>query len=226
MPAQILDAQNPQTRGVALEHALSAITNGHLVVLPTDTVYGIGCDAFSPAAVAGLLQAKGRGRGMPPPVLVSDPDDVIRLVETIPSSAKAVMAEFWPGGVTIIFRAHPSVSWDLGDTEGTVAIRMPDHAVALELLELTGPLAVSSANLTGLEPAVSAQEALAQLGDRVEVYLDGGPVGDGYRNASAGSGSTIVDASTLDHGGAWRVVRHGVVPVEDIHAVAGGRWEL
>lgn len=163
---------------------------------------------------------------MPPPVLVAGPEDVQSLVADIPASASAVMSEFWPGGVTVIFSAHPSLAWDLGDTQGTVAIRMPADDVALELLALTGPLAVSSANLTGGLPALNVQEALEALGSSVAVYLDGGPVGQLYADAPGNPGSTIVDASALDSGGPWRVVRRGVVPVEDIRVIAGGEWEL
>jgi len=163
---------------------------------------------------------------MPPPVLVAGVADVERLVADIPSSARAVMSEFWPGGVTIIFAAHPSVAWDLGETQGTVAIRMPADAVALALLELAGPLAVSSANLTGGLPALTVAEAKEQLESRVALYLDGGPVGQLYADAPGNPGSTIVDASAVNSGGPWRVVRRGVVPVEDIRAVAGGEWEL
>ncbi len=204
--------------------AREALQAGQSIVLPTDTVYGIGCDAFSPEAVARLLAAKGRGRQMPPPVLVGDVSDVDRLVAEVPEPARAVMDKMWPGGVTIIFNAHPDVSWDLGDTGGTVAIRMPDNEIALELLKLTGPLAVSSANLSGNPAAVSAHEALSQLGDSVAMYLDGGVVGKHFK-ASHNPGSTIVDATQLTSGGSWSVVRQGVVPVSDIRAISGGRWD-
>jgi len=204
--------------------AREALQVGQSIVLPTDTVYGIGCDAFSPEAVARLLAAKGRGRQMPPPVLVGDVSDVDRLVAEVPEPARAVMDKMWPGGVTIIFNAHPDVSWDLGDTGGTVAIRMPDNEIALELLKLTGPLAVSSANLSGNPAAVSAYEAQSQLGDSVAMYLDGGVVGKHFK-AAHNPGSTIVDATQLTSGGSWSVVRQGVVPVSDIRAIAGGRWD-
>jgi L-threonylcarbamoyladenylate synthase len=222
----VFDCSDPESKAAGLLAALEAIRAGQSIVLPTDTVYGIGCDAFSPPAVAGLLAAKGRGRHMPPPVLVAKPSDVEGLVAHIPESAGAVMREFWPGGVTIIFSAHPSVVWDLGETQGTVAIRMPADDLALELLELTGPLAVSSANLTGGLPAVNVEEAREQLGSRVAVYLDGGPVGQLYADATGNPGSTIVDASALETGGPWRVIRRGVVPVEEIRAIAKGEWEL
>jgi L-threonylcarbamoyladenylate synthase len=221
---QLFDCQNPEGLNAGLDAAERALEAGRLVVLPTDTVYGIGCDAFSPTAVAGLLAAKGRSRQMPPPVLVGSVADVERLTESIPDSAALVLDAFWPGGVTVIFRARPDVSWDLGETAGTVAIRMPANDVALALLARTGPLAVSSANLTGGVPATDVNAARDQLHDRVAVYLDGGVVGDDY-NGGTDPGSTIVDASSLESGGPWRVVREGVVPSGAISLVAGGRWE-
>lgn len=222
----IVDCQNRDARasGVAAAHA--AITRGELIVMPTDTVYGVACDAFSPQAVTRLLASKGRGRHMPPPVLVGSASDVAALVRHIPESAHAVMEAFWPGGVTIIFEADTAVSWDLGDTGGTVALRMPDHDIALDVLAVTGPLAVSSANTTGEPSAHSAAEAFSQLGDSVSVYLDGGVVGRLGDTAETNPGSTIIDASALDSGGPWRVVRQGVESVESLRAVAKGEWEL
>lgn len=225
MGSLIIDSSNPEAWADGLTAALSALRSGQSIIVPTDTVYGIACDAFSPEAVAGLLAHKGRGRHMPPPVLVGSPDDAIKLALLVPPSAEAVMTEFWPGGVTVIVRASPDVEWDLGDTDGTVAIRMPDHPVALELLRASGPLAVSSANLTGQHSSVTIEEAYEQFGDALAIYIDAGAVGEGYRDAPGNPGSTIVDASGLDAGKPWRVVRHGVVPWEDIQAVAGGTWQ-
>ena len=148
---------------------------GDLVVLPTDTVYGIGADAFRPAAVDSLLAAKGRGRDMPPPVLVGSVRAASALVEDLGPYGQELIDEFWPGGLTLICRASRSLNWDLGETKGTVAVRMPQDPVALELLAQTGPMAVSSANLTGQPAATTAAGAREQLGDLVEVYLDGGP---------------------------------------------------
>ncbi|MCF8548554.1 MAG: threonylcarbamoyl-AMP synthase [Pontimonas sp.] len=192
--------------------------------MPTDTLYGIACDAFSPDAVSALLAHKGRGRHMPPPVLVATPEDASRLARSVPLEVEKLMSEFWPGGVTIILEASPDVEWDLGDTQGTVAVRMPNHPVALELLRECGPLAVSSANLTGQHAAVTVSEALQQFGDALGVYIDAGPVGHAYADAPGNPGSTIVDATRVASGGAWRVLRRGVVPWEDLKAVVGGVW--
>lgn len=187
-------------RSASLEAASQAVAGGGLIVLPTDTVYGIGADAFDPSAVAALLAAKGRGRSMPPPVLVASPEMLDVLAVDVPPAARALAERFWPGALTLIVRAQPSLTWDLGETSGTVALRMPDDEVALALLRLTGPLAVSSANRTGQPAALTAGDAREQLGARVAVYLDAGP-------ASGGVASTIVDATDSR----LRVVRAGAI---------------
>ncbi|GEN78369.1 L-threonylcarbamoyladenylate synthase [Actinotalea fermentans] len=205
----VMDCTDPATWGPAIDEAVHALGRGGLVVLPTDTVYGIGADAFSPAAVAALLAAKGRGRQMPPPVLVPDVRTVDGLCDDVPDAARRLMEAFWPGALTVICRAQPSLAWDLGETRGTVAVRMPDHPAALALLRRTGPLAVSSANRTGSPAALTAGEARDQLGDAVAVYLDGGV-------APGGVASTIVDATTPR----LRVVRLGALGVAELSAVA------
>ncbi|GAA4665813.1 L-threonylcarbamoyladenylate synthase [Frondihabitans cladoniiphilus] len=201
--------------------ARAALGRGELVVLPTDTVYGLAADAFDPAAVQRLLDAKGRTRQSPPPVLVKGRDTLAALAESVPDLILPLLDEFWPGGLTVILRAQPSLSWDLGETRGTVALRQPSNRLVLELLEETGPLAVSSANLTGKPAATSAQEALDMLGDSVSVYLDGGQAGTDYeRRPGANSGSTIVDATAAGDG-ILRIVRHGVISDDEIRRVAG-----
>ena len=136
-------------------------------MLPTDTVYGIGADAFDPDAVKALLEAKGRGREMPPPVLISSATTLDALATDVPGYVRALVEAFWPGPLTLVCTQQASLQWDLGDTRGTVAVRMPDHEVALELLERTGPMAVSSANLTGQPAATDAEQAEEMLGDSV-----------------------------------------------------------
>ena len=138
----------------AIEAASLAVRRGRLVVMPTDTVYGIGADAFEAAAVQRLLDAKGRGRDMPPPVLVSASTTLDALAVNVPGWARALVAEFWPGPLTVVCHQQTSLQWDLGETRGTVAIRMPDDDIALAVLERTGPLAVSSANITGRPAAL------------------------------------------------------------------------
>ena len=195
-------------RAAGLELAAQAASRSELVVLPTDTVYGVGCDAFSPAAVTALLYAKGRGRDMPVPVLVGSPRTVVGLTETLSDAAHSLIEAFWPGALTIVVRHAPSLAWDLGDSAGTVAIRMPLHPVAIELLTRVGPMAVSSANRSGEPAPATVDQARAQLGESVSVYLDGGPCGDAVP-------STIVDLTAATP----RVLRAGVVSLDDLRAV-------
>jgi L-threonylcarbamoyladenylate synthase len=169
------DCDDAEQRAMGLREAAHTVRRGDLIVLPTDTVYGIGADAFTPSAVGKLLAAKGRGRDMPVPVLIGSRDVLKALVGELPEPARHLVEVLWPGALTIVVRHNPSLAWDLGDARGTVALRMPADLLALELLKETGPLAVSSANRTGLPPATTCANAQAQLGDAVEVYLDAGP---------------------------------------------------
>lgn len=219
----VFDCRDDSQILAGMRHARQAISRGELVVLPTDTVYGVAADAFSPAAVQRLLTAKGRGRDMPPPVLVAGQDMLRALVEEIPEPVQRMVDEFWPGGLTIILPAQPSLTWDLGETQGTVAVRMPDRRVALELIAETGPLAVSSANLTGRDAAIIASDAQDMLGDSVAVYLE-----EGY--SESGVPSTIVDATSLvgaaeGQTAGVRILRDGVVSREQLAAVLGDLLE-
>ena len=203
------DCALPERRFAGLAAAASAVRAGQLVVLPTDTVYGLGCDAFSSMAVQALLSAKGRGRNMPVPVLVGSWSTVDGLVLGVSAWARALIEAFWPGGLSLVLPHAPSLTWDLGDTRGTVMLRMPLHPVALELLREVGPMAVSSANRSGFPPATTAEQAREQLADRVDVFLDGGPSGE--------SASTIIDLTTDDP----VVLREGVVSAAEISEVLG-----
>ncbi len=221
--ATIYDCSDPAELLTGTRLARVAIGRGELVVLPTDTVYGLAADAFSSYAVQRLLDAKGRTRQSPPPVLIPGIPTLDALAETVPPEVRALVAAFWPGGLTVILPAQESLNWDLGETNGTVALRMPNNHVTLELLSETGPLAVSSANLTGEPAAMTAIEAERMLGDSVSVYLDGGPVGGDYGGEVPNTGSTIVDATgLLQPGGKLRIVRHGVIPQDAIDAVIAG----
>ena len=202
------DCSDPAQRAAGIAEAAAVLRKGDLAVMPTDTVYGVAADAFSPAAVAGLLAAKGRGRDMPPPVLVGTVRAATALMEDLTAPGKDLIEEFWPGGLTLVVRANRSLIWDLGDTKGTVAVRMPLHELALDLLKETGPLAVSSANRAGEPPATTADRAQDQLGDAVSVYLDGGP-------CPGEVPSTIVDVT----GGVPRLLRAGVVPADRLREV-------
>lgn len=195
-----------EDREQAVEAAATAISKGELVVLPTDTVYCIAADAFDKDSVARLLAAKGRGRDMPPPVLISSPLTADGLARELSQAARVLMEKFWPGPLTVVAHQQRSLQWDLGDTRGTVAIRMPDHEVALAILERTGPLAVSSANTTGQPAATSVQAAEHMLSAEVEVFVDGG-------ETPGAEASTIIDA-TVDPP---RVLRHGALSVETLN---------
>ncbi|HEX4058567.1 MAG TPA: L-threonylcarbamoyladenylate synthase [Galbitalea sp.] len=221
------DCSDPSELVTGVRLARAAIDRGELVVIPTDTVYGIAADAFSPAAVKGLLQAKGRGRESPPPVLIPGVSTLDALAEDVPDEVRALVAKFWPGGLTVILPARSSLSWDLGEARGTVALRMPANDIALKVLAETGPLAVSSANLTGKPAASTNAEARAYFGDSVSVYLDGGTVGAEHGRASDPA-STIVDATALSASarsgaavGKLRIVRHGVISDDAIREVVG-----
>jgi L-threonylcarbamoyladenylate synthase len=203
------DMAEPTERPVGLDLARDAVRRGELVVLPTDTVYGIGTDAFSPVAIAGLLAAKGRGRDMPVPVLVGSPRTLDGIATGLTQTARELVEAFWPGGLTLVATAQPSLRWDLGDTGGTVAVRMPLHPVALELLRATGPMGVSSANKSGRPAPATCDEAVEQLGESVSIYLDGGPSGDPLA-------STIVDVTDV----VPRVQRLGAIGLDLLREVA------
>jgi tRNA threonylcarbamoyl adenosine modification protein (Sua5/YciO/YrdC/YwlC family) len=204
------DCADEAQRAAGITAAAAAVRRGELVVLPTDTLYGIGADAFSPDAVARLLKAKDRGRDLPVPVLVGSWRTVNGLVDTLPAGAQELIAAFWPGGLTLVLRQGEGLTWDLGDTMGTVAVRMPLHPVALDLLAETGPMAVSSANKSGRPPAEVIAQAQQQLGDAVAVYLDSGP-------GEAPVPSTIVDLT----GDQPRLLREGAVARDAIEQVLG-----
>ncbi|MFF8375933.1 L-threonylcarbamoyladenylate synthase [Streptomyces sp. NPDC015661] len=209
--AQRFDCSDPSARAAGIDAAVAALGRGQLVVLPTDTVYGVGADAFDPKAVAGLLAAKGRGRHKPSPVLVGSEDALDDLVADLPKTAEALIEAFWPGGLTLVLRHRPSLAWDLGETGGTVAVRMPDHPLALDLLAAAGPMAVSSANLTDRPSPEDCDAAFGMLGDSVAVYLDGG------RTAGPVS-SSIVDLT----GDAPVLVREGVLSAGELATVVPG----
>lgn len=205
------DATDEAMLEAGLAAATIAIRAGELIVLPTDTVYGLAADAFDPVAVARLLEAKGRGREMPPPVLVGSPATLEALATGLPEWARVLVEHYWPGPLTVVVRQQVSLQWDLGETRGTVAVRMPHDKVALELLARTGPLAVSSANLTGMPAATDADQAAEMLSALVSVILDGGPTEDDKP-------STIVDCT----GPQPRVLRIGAIGVEELRTVLAG----
>jgi L-threonylcarbamoyladenylate synthase len=207
---QVFECADETQRTEGIAAAAAAVKGGRLVVLPTDTVYGIGADAFDTAAVAALLAAKGRGRDMPVPVLVGSWHTIDGLAFSVPPTARELIRAFWPGPLSIVVQQAPSLQWDLGDARGTVMVRMPLHPVAIELLRDVGPMAVSSANISGRQAATTAEDARRQLGDLVEVYLDAGP-------SQQQAASTIVDLT----GATPRILRPGPITTEQIATVLG-----
>ncbi|NUR24278.1 MAG: threonylcarbamoyl-AMP synthase [Catenulispora sp.] len=208
---RLYDCRNVTERDQGIEAAISAVKSGDLVVLPTDTVYGVGADAFKSWSVTALLNAKGRGRHVPPPVLVGSRHTLDGLVSRLPEKARDLVEAFWPGALTIVVEQAPSLQWDLGEMDGTVAVRMPMHPVALEVLRETGPMAVSSANLHGQAAATTADEARDQLGYKVSVYLEAGLCPDPVP-------STIVDLTQETP----VVLRAGAISIEDLRTVIPG----
>ncbi|RVW06688.1 L-threonylcarbamoyladenylate synthase [Rhodococcus spongiicola] len=206
----VYDCKDPDNREAGLTAAKNALKAGRLVVLPTDTVYGLGADAFDGDAVASLLRAKGRGRDMPVPVLVGSWNTIDGLVYSVRPQARDLIKAFWPGGLSVVVQQAPSLAWDLGDNRGTVMLRMPLHPVALELLRDVGPMAVSSANISGRPPATTVGEARDQLGGAASVYLDGG-------TATHALASTIVDITSDEP----RILREGAVSTADVADVLG-----
>ncbi|MEU8260239.1 L-threonylcarbamoyladenylate synthase [Micromonospora sp. NPDC048999] len=202
----LYDCRSTADRDRGIAAAIEAVKNGELVVLPTDTVYGIGADAFTSYAVRALADAKGSQQ--PPPVLIGSRHTLDGLVFSLPRAARDLVEAFWPGALTIVVEHSPSLAWDLGDTGGTVAVRMPLHPVALEVLRETGPMAVASANKVGQPAALTAEEAREQLGYGVRAYLEAGPALDPLP-------STIVDLT----GEVPRVLRQGAVSLDKLRDV-------
>lgn len=211
----LFDCKRAAERDRGVQAAVDAVKRGDLVVMPTDTVYGIGADAFKDWAVTALQNAKGRGRGVPPPVLVGSRSTVDGLVFNLPQVAHDLIEAFWPGGLTVVVEHAPSLQWDLGDTNGTVGLRQPLHPIALEVLRETGPMAVTSANKHGQPSAMNVTDAREQLGYAVSVYLDGGPCADSMA-------STIVDLT----GDVPRLLRAGAISLERLRTVAPGTLDI
>ena len=205
----LYDCSRLEERERGVSAAVEAVKRGDLVVLPTDTVFGIGGDAFKSWGVTALQNAKGRDRRMPVSVLVGSRNTLDGLVYGLPAAARDLVEAFWPGALTIVVEHASSLQWDLGETDGKVAVRMPLHPLALEVLRETGPMAVSSANKESNPPATTAAEARDQFGYAVSVYLEAAVSPDPMS-------STIVDVS----GSRPKLIRAGAISYEQLLEVA------
>lgn len=198
----------------AFAAAAAAVAAGEVIVLPTDTVYGVGADATSGAAVQRLLDAKQRGRDFPPPVLIAETAMVRALATDLDERLDGLAEAFWPGALTVVLRARDSLRMDLGDRGHTIAVRVPDHDFTRALLRRTGPLAVSSANVHGRDAALTIEDAVGQLGDSCAVYLDAGAMGGPVP-------STIVDLT----GSQARILREGRISAAQLNEAVPGLVE-
>lgn len=204
--AEQLSIEDPDAVG----RCVALLQAGSLVVVPTDTVYAVVADAFQPAATQALLSARRAQRDMPLTVAIRHPRQLTGLSEDDGEASQRLVAAFWPGPLTLVLQAGDALTWDLGDAEGTVAIRLPDDDFLQELTRQVGPLAMSSANTVGADPATTVAAAEVLLGDAVAAYVDGGE--------RAGRPSTIVDVS---RGGA-EVLRRGAISADDVFDAATG----
>ena len=205
MTDRVLDASDP----AAIERAAAIIRSGGIVAYPTDTVYGLGANVFLPQALDEIMAAKQRPDEKSLPVLIADRDHLEDLVTSITQDAKQLMAEFWPGALTVVLRKQPQLSPLLG--EATLAVRQPNNEAILALLAAAGcPLTGTSANRSGMPPATTAAEAEHQLGSAVDLILDGGP-------APGNTPSTVIDCTVQPA----RILRQGAVTRSALAAVLG-----
>ncbi|GAC1422084.1 MAG: L-threonylcarbamoyladenylate synthase [Actinomycetota bacterium] len=199
-------------RDEAIGRASEALRMGDLVVAPTDTIYGLLADAFKPWALKRIFELKKRPRSLPLPILVSRPKMAWALCGTVPDAALNLAAAFWPGALTLILPENPDLdAWDLGESKGTIAFRMPAHADLIEILGNVGPVAGTSANLTGTPTPRTIGPIREAFGEEVKVYVDGG-------KSKEETGSTIVDLT----GEELKILREGPISSADVHKAAAG----
>lgn len=200
MKTEILSADHPR----ALPCALEILKAGGLVAFPTDTVYGLGALAFDQAAIESLYPAKDRPPEKAIPILIAGAENLEEVADPIPMLARRLAERFWPGPLTIVLPKHPNLPAAVSATE-TVGVRVPDHEIARALLRAAGPMAVTSANLSGRESPRTAEEAMRQLNGRIPLVLDGG-------ETPGGVPSTVVDIS----GAEPAILRAGPISLEQI----------
>lgn len=203
----VLDAVDRVARARHVATAAAAIRRGEIVVVPTESAYALAADAFSPRGTGALREAKGVGPTVPLPILVPAASTVAGIARTVPLSARDLMTAFWPGSLTLLLPAGTTLAWD-HPAQAPVAVRMPVHPVLLDLLRLTGPTAVTSANAPGLDPPQSIDEVIDQLGELGTCALDAGP-------CPSGEPSTIVDCTAATP----VVVRPGAVSLDALREI-------
>lgn len=205
--AELITAEDEET---ATQRAVEVLRDGRLVVVPSDTVYTVVADAFQTFATQRMFGAKRRSRQIPLSVLIRNPRQVIGLAREVPETAERLMASYWPGPLSILLLVQPDMPWELGLTGDAIGLRMPAHDLLLAIAAEIGPLACSTANRPGEAPATTVEEARLQLGDNVDLYIDGG--------ASSPAVTTIVDCTRQQ----VEVVREGIIPAADVERVATG----
>lgn len=193
----------------ALEMATAVIQDGGLIAFPTDTVYGLACDVFNAAAIEKIYQIKGRDLSKAIPIMVGEIDHVFQVAEKVDERSKILIDNFWPGALTVILPKRYELPKGVSQSS-TIGIRMPDHTFCLDLLRKTGPLAVTSANLSGNPDALSAKDVIRQLNEKIQIVIDGG-------KSAGGIPSTIVDCSIRPA----RIIREGAIKSAEILALIG-----
>lgn len=192
--------------------AIETLTQGGVVVYPTDTVYGVGCRIDDDAAVRRLFVLKGRPHTEALPVLLADVAQLDQYARDVPPAARRLVSRFWPGALTVVVRRSERVPSLVAGGGPTVALRVPNHPVPRALVRAVGvPIVGTSANTHGMPSPVTAQLAVYDLGDRVDLVLDGGRVPGGRE-------STVVDVTSQSP----RVVRQGAIPAKEIESLFGG----
>jgi L-threonylcarbamoyladenylate synthase len=200
MKTEILSANAPN----AITNALEILLSGGLVAFPTDTVYGVGSLAFHGQAIESIYVAKDWPMEKAIPVLIGDNEELIKVADEIPLFAMRLIARFWPGPLTVLVPKKPTLPEAISATS-TVGVRVPDHDIARALLRLAGPLAVTSANISGQPSPTTAQQVFAQLGGRIAMIVDGG-------ETPGGIPSTLVDCT----GDEIQVLREGPISKDQL----------
>jgi len=209
--ARVLEIDSDHPKKELIEEAVKLIKEGKLIAFPTETVYGLGADALNEEAVKRIFEIKGRPLDKPLSIIIGRKEELRQCVQEIPKSAQALIERFWPGPLTLIFRASPLIPDIIKSENNTIGIRMPDCKIALEIIQASEvPLACPSANLSGSSPPTKAEEVAKDLGERIDLLLDGG-------ETKIGVESTVLDLTTSSP----TILREGAFKREEIEEVIG-----